>query len=96
MFYCIEFQVVLKMDDYVHVRKLIVYKRTPWKGYQIAKLNITTHYQKTTFKKFYSRVDAPDYVKIKHTWITQSLQYNEFVNIYSPLIKLTKQVGLAQ
>jgi hypothetical protein len=78
------------------VRKLVVYKRSPWKGYQIAKLNITTEFHKTTFKKFYKSVDAPAAITANKqmTIFTRSFAYVKYVRLYGWLIKEAAKLGL--
>lgn len=98
MFYCIELQTVYTDCSTRFVHKSIVYKRSPWKGYQIAKLNITTSLHKTTFKKVYKSADVPVVITAnkQQTFFTNSYTYVKFVRVFNPLIKHTAELRLTQ
>jgi hypothetical protein len=101
MYYCIEFQVVFKIDSILHVDKIVVYKKTTWKGREIQKLNIMTSRHKTTFRKVYTTTNPPARISVvgrhrnRFCFLT-GWSYREFVNVYKPLIKYSQQLRLAQ
>ena len=98
MFYCIELQRVLKTSTLLMVDKYIIYKRTPWKGSQIRKLNITTMFHKTTFKKFYGSAIEPVAFSTnkQKTYYTRAYPYVKYVRFASSLIKRSEQFRLEQ
>jgi len=98
MFYCIEFQIVLKTSTLLSVDKLIVFKRTPWTGKQIAKLNITTMFFKTTFKKFYKSITIPVQFSADKSrkYFTRAYSYVKYTRLFKAMIKHVEQFRLAQ
>jgi hypothetical protein len=98
MFYCIELQIVLKTSTLLNVDKLIVFKRTPWTGAQIRKLDITTMFFKTTFKKFYKSDVVPVQFSADKSrkYFTRSYSYVKYTRLFKAMIKHTAEFRLAQ